>query len=100
MRFIKTRYAAKKIKSKLNKKIAVPKKTEYRITCADRVGLIKDISSVFSRNKITIRSIQTTDERFPMFKVVADIPAKEKAEDIFIKLRKIEGVKEISYVLT
>lgn len=100
MRFIKTRYAAKKIKSSIHKRIAIPKKTEYKITCSDRVGLIKDISSVFSRNKIGIRSLSSNDARFPTIKVIVDIQNKERAEQILLRLRKIDGVREISYSLT
>ncbi len=99
IRFIKTRYAAKKIKSSLSKRIALPKKTEYKITCSDRVGLIKDISSVFSRNKISIRSMHSNEEKVPTFKLIADIQTREKAEQILLKLRKIDGVKEISFQL-
>jgi (p)ppGpp synthase/HD superfamily hydrolase len=100
MGFIKTRYAAKKIKSSLNKKMPVPKKTEYRLTCEDRVGLMKDVSLVFSRNKIAIKSVSSNDDRFPVLKFVAEIQTKEKAEQILLKLKKIAGVREISYQLS
>ncbi len=99
MRFIKTHYAAKKIKSALHKKTVIPKKTEYRMTCSDRVGLIKDVSSVFSRNRITIVSMSSSDDKFPQIKVIAAIERKDRAEQILLKLKKVEGIREISYQL-
>ncbi len=96
----KTKYAIKKIKSSVKRKIALPKKTEYRITCTKRVGMLKDISTVFSRNHITITHVHSFDnEKFPLIKITADIDTREKAEQILLKIQKVQDVKEISYTL-
>ncbi|MCX7615820.1 MAG: RelA/SpoT family protein [Patescibacteria group bacterium] len=95
--FVKTRHAKKKIKSAL-KDITPLKKVEFQITCQDKIGLIKDISSVFSRNHIHISDIETKSKgHFPTIKIIADINKKEKAEEILIKLKKIKEVKEVGY---
>lgn len=97
---VRTNYARKKIRLSLKKKMFIPKKTEFKITCESRVGMIKDISSVFSRNKISITSLQTIEnEKYPLIKALVDIDNRTRAEQILLKLKKIEGVKEISYKL-
>jgi len=98
-RIVQTKYAKKKIRAAINRANPRPKKTEYRITSLDRVGLFKDISGVFSRNHIVITSVQSTTLRGGVVstRIVADVDSKEKAEQIMLKLKKTEGVREISY---
>ena len=96
--FVKTRYATKKIKASVNKKILIPKKIEYKIICTNRTGIVRDILSVLSRNHISLIGIQTTENgRFLTAKVTADISQREKGERIFLKLRAVKGVDEINF---
>lgn len=95
LEFAKTHYALKKIKNTINHKNQMPKKTEYRIICENRIGIAKDLLSIFSRNKIPLESVNTIENgRFPTIKIIADISSREKAEQLFLKLRKVDGVKE------
>ena len=99
MRFVKTSEAKKKIKASVHKKEPRVRKTEYRIVVAKRIGAAKDILAIFARNKISISGLRTTDEKspFPTIKVAADIGAKERADEIMLKIRKIDGVREVGY---
>jgi len=98
--FVKTHYAIKKIKSALKKVSPVAKKTEYKIACRARIGLIKDITSIISRNHIPVIKLETfLNEKYPFIKIVIGTDNKEKAESLMLKIKKVEGVKEISYKL-
>ncbi len=99
MRFVKTNEAKKKIKASVHKKEPRARKTEYRIVTAKRIGAVKDILAIFARNKIAISNLRTIDEQspFPVVKVTADIATKERAEEITLKIRKVEGVREVGY---
>ncbi len=97
-RIVKTKYAKKKIEAALRRQRPLPKKTEYRIAAQDRVGLIKDISAVFSRNRISIVQIQsTTGKGATLTRLTANINNKEKAQALMFKLKKVKGVKEINF---
>jgi GTP pyrophosphokinase len=97
MRFVKTKYALKKIKLSFKKKTAIPKKTEYKITCLARVGMLKDITSVLSRNHVIITSIHSVEnEKYPHFRIVTDINSRDRAEQVLVKLRKLPDIKELS----
>ncbi|KKS82632.1 MAG: RelA/SpoT family protein [Candidatus Wolfebacteria bacterium GW2011_GWC1_43_10] len=97
LEFVKTSHAKKKIKAAT--RVGTPfKKIEFRLACQDRVSLLKDISATFSRNHIRISDVQTKNGgRFPIVRIVADVGIQEKAEEIMIKLRKVEGVREVGY---
>ncbi len=95
---VKTHYAKKKIKASLKKASPIPKKTEYKITCEARIGLIKDLSAIISRNHIPVIKLETfLNEKYPFIKIVIDTENKEKAEMLMLKMKKINGVKEIGY---
>lgn len=97
LEFVKTRYAIKRIKSSIRKKIIIPKKIEYKVVCENHTGIVRDLLSVLSRNRIPLISINTTENgRFLTAKIVADINQREKGELILLKLRKISGVQEIN----
>lgn len=103
LKFVKTNQARKKIKSGLRQLSALVKKnlqTEFKITVADRVGLFKDISSTISRSHINITKInlpQIQSGHFHTLRVQCAINDRKKIERLILKLKKIEGVKEISY---
>jgi GTP pyrophosphokinase len=97
---VKTHYAQKKIKSALKKSSPIPKKTEYKITCLARIGLIKDITLIVSRNHFPVMKLETfLNEKYPFIKMVIGNDNKEKAEALMLKMKKVDGVKEISLKL-
>jgi GTP pyrophosphokinase len=99
LRFAKTTYAKKKIRSTIKKEHAAPPKVEFRVGAHQRPGMLKDISSVFSRNHISIEQIETlpSHSALPVLKIVADIKHKDKARDLCVKIKKIKGVEAVSY---
>jgi len=77
-----------------------PTKMEFRVVAEDRVGLLKDISEIFSRSHINILGLDAKDEgRFPAIKIVCPALAKDKAEKLLIKLKKIKEIKEVGFHL-
>ncbi|MDP3015196.1 MAG: RelA/SpoT family protein [bacterium] len=102
LKFIKTDQARRKIKAGLRKLPERKQKlqTEFLITAADRVGLLKDISAIISRshvNMVRVNIPQTS--HFPIIKIRCALNDKEKIEKLILKLKKIKGVKEINYKL-
>ncbi len=101
LKFIKTSQARHKIKSALRRSPALIRKngrTELKITVADRIGILKDITATISRSHININKVsvpQTTN--FPNIRIAFKLDDKEKIEKLILKLKKIKGVKEISY---
>lgn len=104
LKFVKTSQAKKKIKSALRETSSLikrtPLKTEFRITVEDRVGLFKDISSVFSRSHLNIDKIRASQgTHFQTVRIQANLNEMPKIEKIIIKLKKIKEVKEVGYKL-
>lgn len=104
LRFAKTNQAKRKIKSGLRDSGGLIKRriiqTEFKIITTDRIGVIKDITTVISRSHINIIKISSPKvkmENFPITRIVCDLNDKKKIESLVFKLKKIEGVKEISY---
>jgi GTP pyrophosphokinase len=108
LRFAKTTIARDHIRMALRKKntfarlLNVPTYAELKMTVEDRVGLIKDISGAIAETHIGILSFHTepsTGKRFHINKVEIQSTDKKKIEKLVEKIRKIKGVKEISYRL-
>lgn len=101
--FAKTESAKRKIKSSIHKETGLAQKnhqTEIKITAEDRIGLFKDIAAIVSRSHINISEMNVPKTtRFPTIKIICDINNKEKIEKLILKLKNVEGVKEISYKL-
>ncbi len=99
--FVKTDGAKRKIKSSIHKETGLAKKshqTEIKVIASDRIGLFKDVAAVVSRYHINISEMnvpKTTS--FPIIKIVCDITDKEKIEKLILKIKGVEGVKEINY---
>ncbi|MBI5079197.1 bifunctional (p)ppGpp synthetase/guanosine-3',5'-bis(diphosphate) 3'-pyrophosphohydrolase, partial [Candidatus Wolfebacteria bacterium] len=102
LEFIKTASARRKIKSAVHKKSRTNARleTEFKIIANDRIGLLKDLSSVISRSHINIlkADVPKTDQ-LPIIKIRCAVNEKEKIEKLILKLKEIKGVKEISYKL-
>jgi len=103
LKFIKTSQARKKIKSALAQSGLIKKRkmqTEFKITVADRIGILKDITTIISRSHVNIHKVDVPQtENFPNLRIHCDLSNKEKIEKLVLKLKKIKGVKEISYKL-
>lgn len=107
--FVKTSIAKRRIRLAIKGKpssllIKKPSQTEFKIIVEDRVGLVKDISAIFSRTHINITKITANFEekkrgRFPIIRVRCEINNEEKTNKLIFKLKEINGVKEISYKL-
>jgi len=96
-RIVKTQFAKKKIRAAINRANPRPKKTEYKITSQERMGLLKDISVVISRNHVSIVSVSAKNEKgLVATRIIVDVANKEKAENLMLKLKKVEGVKTIA----
>ncbi|HEY4523748.1 MAG TPA: RelA/SpoT family protein [Candidatus Paceibacterota bacterium] len=102
--FVKTSMAKSHIKSaiKTTRSLAslkkLPTQTEFRITADDRVGLLKDITSIISRSHVNIVSISTQQNaKFHTIKVICEIASKEKAEKLALKIKQMKGIKELNY---
>lgn len=107
--FVKTSMAKRRIRLAIKGKTSImrgkePAQTEFKLIVEDRVGLLKDISSVFSRAHINITKTTANFEekkrgRFPVVKIRCLISDKEKIEKLVLKLKEIKEVREISYKL-
>jgi len=103
--FVKTTNAKNQIKSGLKGNIKKLVSTEIKgsdikITVEDKIGLLKEITGIFSRNHINIISINTiSNARFPILKFRCDLTTTDKIEKLILKLKAIKEIKEINYQL-
>jgi len=106
--FVRTVSAREHIRAALREKTRrlapkrTPTKTELRIAVEDRVGLLKDISGVIARSHINILNLHTETtpgSKFHIDKIEIAITDRQKVEKLILKIKKIKGVKEISYKL-
>ncbi|MEK7549103.1 MAG: TGS domain-containing protein, partial [Patescibacteria group bacterium] len=104
LKFAKTSAARKKIKLAVKKGSSkiIPRSihAEFKLIVNDRVGLLKDISSIYSKNRVGIVSISAGpyDANHHLVKIKCEAD-KEKAEKLILKLKKFKEVKEINYKL-
>lgn len=80
----------------------MPTKTELKIVVQDRVGLLKDVTSVIARSHINIVSLQTSrspGSQFSSDRIECATTDRGKIEKLILKIKKVNGVKEISYRL-
>lgn len=103
LQFVKTSTARKKIKAALRKETSkfISQETnhvEIKMIVTDRIGLLKDITSIFSQNHINIKAVNTApyDISRHIIKIQCEVN-KEKIEKLIVKLKKIKEVKEINY---
>lgn len=108
LEFVKTAGARKKIQSFLKKteeeshfsqkKGSV---VELKLTIRDRIGLLKDVTLVISRQKINMKSVlsETKNRLYPVIVIQAPIRQRTDLEKLMVKLKEIKGVEEVSYKL-
>ncbi|MBU6500633.1 MAG: RelA/SpoT family protein [Patescibacteria group bacterium] len=109
LKFVKTAIARDRVRTALRGKnsfatsVSAPSKTELRITTENRLGIIKDISSVISRSHVNILSFHTPNSpggsHFSLHKIECATTDKQKIEKLVFKVKQIKGVREISYKL-
>ncbi len=73
------------------------KKMEIVVIAKDRIGLLKDISNVFSSNKINIQELETKENvDYPKINVIFTTKDKEQLQKIITKLKAVKGVEQIN----
>ncbi len=102
LEFAKTSIAKKRIKAALRGLPSIMRGKsdifEFKIIAEDRVGLIKDVSSVFSRSHINIQNLNTADmAEQSVVRARCEINEEKTAKLLVLKLKKIKGVREISF---
>ena len=103
--FAKTSQAKNHIRAALRQANTVlskkqPTKIEFKLVVEDKVGLLKDISVIIARSHVNIQTLNTQQNgKFPTIKINTNVIAKDKAEKLMLKLKKLKSIKEISYKL-
>jgi len=102
LEFVKTNLAKEHIKAALKAKkksgFEKPPKIELKITSEDRIGLLKDITSIISRNHINIISANASPAgKFIISKIICNTDDKKKIENIILKIKNLKNIKEIGY---
>jgi len=104
--FIKTSVAREHVKASLNKKHGsfvashTPTKAELRIAVKDRLSLLKDISGMIAHERVNIIGftiLHPPGSTYPINRIECATTDKHKIEKLVLKLKQIEGVKEVSY---
>jgi GTP pyrophosphokinase len=104
LEFVRTNSAKNHIKDSLKnsgKNLSLPtvKGSEIKITVEDKIGLLKEILTVFSRNHVNIISVNTvSNAKFPILRIKCDLAIKDKIEKLILKLKAIKSIKEINYL--
>ncbi|KKQ23059.1 hypothetical protein A2999_01845 [Candidatus Wolfebacteria bacterium RIFCSPLOWO2_01_FULL_38_11] len=100
---VKTNIAKKKIRAAIKEKeysglLKSAPVFEFKIVALDRIGLLKDISSIFYRSHINIQSTNTSSSgNYRTIKIRCEID-KEKAAKVVLKLKEsIKEIKEVGY---
>ncbi|MFA5870864.1 MAG: ACT domain-containing protein, partial [Candidatus Paceibacterota bacterium] len=106
LRFVKSESAREHIKSELNKKSRFFKEKievqlmEFKIINIDRDSFLKDVTSTFADMRINIVYLQSQTDRRKEFSTVTirtEIFPESKIQKILLKLKKIQGTKEVTY---
>ncbi|MDP2650850.1 MAG: hypothetical protein Q8P04_02025, partial [bacterium] len=77
------------------------KQAELKITAAHQFGLMKKISSILSRSRVNVISVDSSASRqrgsFYLIKIRCDTDDKDKILKIILKLKALKEIKEIDY---
>ncbi len=106
--FAKTSTARHQIKTHLRRQGFLAKplefkkespKAEINVVVKERIGMIKDISSIFLSFKINISSLITkeTDGQYASASITFTPKNKEQVEKIATRIKNIKGVEEVSF---
>ena len=73
---------------------------EIKIVTEDRVGLLRDISAVFSRSRLNIFEVNTKENgKFPIVKIICSALSEDKAKKFLVKLKKLREIRELDHRL-
>jgi GTP pyrophosphokinase len=106
--FVKTAVARDRIRTALRSRdrlvrgAKLPTHCDMRIVVEDRIGLLKDISTVIARNHMNIMSFTAENPkggRYPVDRVELQSTDNAKIQKLIVKLKTIKGVKEVNYKL-
>jgi GTP pyrophosphokinase len=104
--FVKSSYARKKIKSALNKsslsRRSARKEVEFSVIALEnRIGMLKDVSTVISRSHVNIVKAAMAEYKngLSSIRIKCELDDNKKINNLLLKLKKVEGVKEASYKL-
>jgi len=104
--FIKTSVARQHIKKfiqlkKTNINLSPSQNLEFKIVSHPRLGLLKDITEIFSQSKIKIISLNTSPPnqklKMTMINIKCPFLNKNVLEKLMVKLKNINAVREVSY---
>lgn len=105
LEFVKTSFAKNKIRETLRKKSGtlasaskiIPAEIHFLIRAKNRIGLIQDLSKIFSSAKINISEFATKEQgAYSFITVACKITDAHKIAAISMRLRAIKGVTEVS----
>jgi len=107
LEFVKTSLAQDHIKTALRakhkilrKKTEEPPSVELKITTQDHSGFLKDLTQLLHQLKINIISLHTANNPkapLPIILLKCDLLEQPRLEKLMVKIKQINGVKEISY---
>ncbi|MFH0890617.1 MAG: RelA/SpoT family protein [Candidatus Liptonbacteria bacterium] len=84
----------------LKASVSSPARVEFRIIAKNRIGLLKDVSGIFSQSHFNILNINTPEQPnsgFYTIKIQTDPTETRKIEKTIIKIKKIKEVQEVGY---
>ena len=103
LEFVKTSIARTHIQAGLKSKGTLldknrEKNAEIKIVVEDKMGLLKEITAIFSRSHVNMIAINTiTNARFPILRIRCNVTDKDKIDKLILKLKKLKEIREISY---
>lgn len=76
-----------------------PSAANLRVVARDRIGILKDITNIISYRKINILSAKSEGGKDPYhyLNFMVESKNKQKLEELLFAIKKIKGVKEVSY---
>lgn len=100
LEFLKTRHARSRVRAQLRlNDPSRPRTTQFVITGQERIALIRDIGALFTKQKMSIQSIETLKPKHGLvtLRVTVEIDTPHKADAIALKLRSISMVSQVDY---
>ena len=106
LEFVKSAQARKKVTTTLKKaeeehrfEKKRGKTVELQLTARDRVGLLRDITHILARHKISMHNVTTESKNrmHPFIKLQAAFKSRTELEKIMVKLKEVKGVEEVGY---
>ncbi|HEY4525593.1 MAG TPA: RelA/SpoT family protein [Candidatus Paceibacterota bacterium] len=109
LKFVTTSVAREHIRLALKRKnkglkstASTPTRVEFRITAKKRIGLLKDVSQIFSQSRFGILDINTPNQptsQFHNIRIQTELAEKRKIEKTILKLKRVKEVQEVGYQL-